>query len=327
MDFLLYLALIPALAVAAQWIAWRTNLPGILLLLLIGVVLGNFIRPDDLLAALVNGDPATTGPRILFPLVSLAVAIIMLEGGLSLKFSELREAGSPALRLCTIGAAVTAVGTTTAAHYCFGFDWRLSALLGAILVVTGPTVIGPLLQQVKPSRRVANTLKWEGIVIDPIGAVLAVLNECARDFRAPLALVGEPGARQQIAQAQVAGARGAQQEHARRLVGGRLALHPAIGADHRLHAGGARRLVELDHAEDVRAVGEGQRRHAVLRRALDPPVEPDDAIRHRILAVQAKMDKSGVRRVHRLGQRFRHHAILLRGRSPVAAFELNSLAD
>lgn len=175
MDFLLYLAVIPALAVAAQWIAWRCNLPGILLLLVFGVGIGVFIRPDDLLAELVDGDPATTGPRILFPLVSLAVAVIMLEGGLSLKLSELREAGSAAFRLCTIGAAITAAATTIAARLCFDFDWRLSALVGAILVVTGPTVIGPLLQQVKPSRRVSNTLKWEGIVIDPIGAVLAVL--------------------------------------------------------------------------------------------------------------------------------------------------------
>ncbi|QDV42733.1 K(+)/H(+) antiporter NhaP2 [Stieleria neptunia] len=175
MDFLFYLALIPALAVAAQWIAWRTNLPGILLLLLIGVAVGGLSRPDDLLAELVSGDPTITGPRILFPLVSLAVAVIMLEGGLSLKLSELREAGSPAFRLCTLGAALTATAATIAAHFCFDFTWRLSALLGAILVVTGPTVIGPLLQQVKPSRRVANTLKWEGIVIDPIGAVLAVL--------------------------------------------------------------------------------------------------------------------------------------------------------
>lgn len=175
MDFLLYLALVPTLAVSAQWIAWRTNLPAILLLLVIGITLGQFIRPDALLAELVNGDPETTGPRILFPIVSLAVAIIMFEGGLSLKFRELREAGSPAFRLCTVGAAITATATTVAAHFCFGFGWRLSALLGAILVVTGPTVIGPLLQQVQPRRRVANTLKWEGIVIDPIGAVLAVL--------------------------------------------------------------------------------------------------------------------------------------------------------
>ena len=174
MDFLLYLALIPALGLTAQWIAWRTSLPGILLLLLFGLVLGMFQNPDQVLAELTGGD-VSAGPRILFPLVSLSVAVIMFEGGLSLKFADLRESGSAALRLCTIGALVTFVGSSIAAHYTLGFGWRLACLLGAILVVTGPTVIGPLLRQVQPSRRVASALKWEGIVIDPIGAVLAVL--------------------------------------------------------------------------------------------------------------------------------------------------------
>ena len=174
MDFLLYLAIIPALGLAAQWIAWRTNLPGILLLLLFGVCLGQFVNTDQLLADLTGGD-LSAGPRILFPLVSLAVAVIMFEGGLSLKLGELPEAGSAALRLCTIGALITFAAASAAAYYALGFHWRVSCLLGAILIVTGPTVIGPLLRQVRPSRRVSATLKWEGIVIDPIGAVLAVL--------------------------------------------------------------------------------------------------------------------------------------------------------
>jgi NhaP-type Na+/H+ or K+/H+ antiporter len=174
MDFLLYLALIPALGLTAQWLAWRTRLPGILLLLVFGVLLGLFVQPDAYLVALTGGDE-TAGPEILFPLVSLAVAVIMFEGGLSLKLGELREAGGAALRLCTVGALVTMAGATIGAHYTLGFSWRLSCLLGAILIVTGPTVIGPLLRQIRPSRRVAATLKWEGIVIDPIGAVMAVL--------------------------------------------------------------------------------------------------------------------------------------------------------
>jgi CPA1 family monovalent cation:H+ antiporter len=163
------------LAFIAQWIAWKTRLPGILLLLLFGVALGQFIRPDDLLAALSGGSSSVAGPRILFPIVSLAVAIIMFEGGLSLKLSELKEAGDAVFRLCTIGALLTWGGSGLAAYYLLGFDWRLSCLLGAIMIVTGPTVIGPLLRQVQPSSRVANTLKWEGILIDPIGAVAAVL--------------------------------------------------------------------------------------------------------------------------------------------------------
>ncbi|PHQ35883.1 cation:proton antiporter [Rhodopirellula bahusiensis] len=175
MDFLIYLALVPALGVTAQWLAWRTKLPSILLLLLFGVCLGHFVvQPDALLADLTGGDE-TAGPNILFPLVSLSVAIIMFEGGLTLKLGELRESGSSSLRLCTVGAALAFFGNTLAIHWILAFGWHLSFLLGAILVVTGPTVIGPLLRQVKPSRRVASTLKWEGIVIDPIGAVLAVL--------------------------------------------------------------------------------------------------------------------------------------------------------
>ncbi|MEM8669512.1 MAG: sodium:proton antiporter [Planctomycetota bacterium] len=174
MDFLLYLALIPALGLTAQWLAWRTSLPSILLLLLFGVLLGSFIRPDDLLAEITGGD-ATAGAEIMFPLVSLAVAVIMFEGGLTLQLRELREAGTAALRLCTLGAVITFVGASFAARWTLGFDWILCFLLGGVLVVTGPTVIGPLLRQVRPSKRVAATLKWEGIVIDPIGAVLAVL--------------------------------------------------------------------------------------------------------------------------------------------------------
>ncbi|MEM6688918.1 MAG: sodium:proton antiporter [Planctomycetota bacterium] len=175
MDLLFYLALIPALGVAAQWIAWRTNLPGILLLLVFGVGLGSVIRPDEFIAELTGGEAETAGLGILFPLVAMSVAVIMFEGGLSLKLSELREAGAAALCLCTVGAMITWIGASLSAIYCLGFSPEIAALLGAILTVTGPTVIGPLLRQVQPSRRVSATLKWEGIVIDPIGAILAVM--------------------------------------------------------------------------------------------------------------------------------------------------------
>ena len=140
MDLLLYLALIPAMGVAAQWLAWRTSLPGILLLLLFGVILGQFVQPDEYLASVTGGDKSA-GPSLLFPLVSLSVAVIMFEGGLSLKLSELREAGSAALRLCTVGAAITFVFVAIAAHFILSFDWELAFLLGGILTVTGPTVI------------------------------------------------------------------------------------------------------------------------------------------------------------------------------------------
>lgn len=179
MDLISYLALVPALGVLAQWLAWRTQLPGILLLLVFGIVLGQWVSPDALLDRLAGSEgtdqAASIGPRLLFPLVSLSVAIILFEGGLSLRLEELREAGRPTFRLVTVGTVITLVLAGLTAHWLLDFGWRLSFLLGAILTVTGPTVIGPLLQQIRPSRRIASTLKWEGIVIDPVGAVLAVL--------------------------------------------------------------------------------------------------------------------------------------------------------
>lgn len=171
---LYYLALVPALGVAAQWLAWRTRLPSILLLLLFGILLGQYTSPDRIIETVTGGDSGA-GARILFPLVSLSVAVILFEGGLTLRFSELRDAGSAVLRLVTIGALVTMVVTAIASRWVLDIGWRTSLLIGAVLVVTGPTVISPLLRQIRPSRRVESTLKWEGIVIDPIGAVLAVL--------------------------------------------------------------------------------------------------------------------------------------------------------
>ncbi|MGK0189307.1 MAG: NhaP-type Na+/H+ or K+/H+ antiporter [Verrucomicrobiales bacterium] len=164
-DPAVYLASVLGLGMVAQWIAWRLKLPSILLLLGFGFAAGQFFGPpDDYLK-----------PELLFPFVSLCVAVILFEGGLTLRFSELRESGTAVLRLCSIGALVAWVLITLAAIFILGFDWRLAILVGAVLIVTGPTVIAPLLRQIKPSKRVGATAKWEGIVIDPVGAVIAVL--------------------------------------------------------------------------------------------------------------------------------------------------------
>lgn len=162
---LVYVTIILCLGIIAQWTAWRIKLPSILLLLLFGFVTGQFyLRPGAVIAE-----------SLLFPLVSLSVAIILCEGGLSLRVRELREAGQPVIRLCTIGAALSGVLTAIIAHYLVGLHWRVACLLGAILVVTGPTVIAPLLRTINPNRRIRAIVKWEGIVIDPIGATLALL--------------------------------------------------------------------------------------------------------------------------------------------------------
>ncbi len=160
------LAIIVATGLAAQLLAWRIKIPSILMLLVAGFVLGpvtGLVSPDAL-----AGD-------LLMPVVALAVAIILFEGGLSLKFSEIKETGPVVWRLVTLGSAVTMILVALATHFTLGWSWGISFLLGAIFTVTGPTVIAPLLRHVRPSKQVGSVLKWEGIVIDPIGAMLALI--------------------------------------------------------------------------------------------------------------------------------------------------------
>jgi NhaP-type Na+/H+ or K+/H+ antiporter len=169
-----YLAGVPLLGVLAQWLAWRLRVPSILLLLAFGILLGHFIELDGLLARLADSDESL-GRKLLSPVVALSVAVILFEGGLTLRFHELKDAGRGVLRLVTLGALISWLLTALAAWRLLGFDPQLAILLGAILVVTGPTVVAPILRQIRPERRVGSMIKWEGIVIDPIGAVLAVL--------------------------------------------------------------------------------------------------------------------------------------------------------
>lgn len=165
-HLLVTLSAILVLGISAQWLGWRLHLPSILILLLFGIVAGP-----------VSGliDPRALMGPLLYPTVSLAVALILFEGGLSLTLKEFRAVGGVALRLVSLGAAVNWLLCALAGRWILGLDWGLAVLLGAILVVTGPTVIGPLLQQIRPAGAVGPILKWEGIVIDPIGAMLAVL--------------------------------------------------------------------------------------------------------------------------------------------------------
>ncbi|NWK55397.1 cation:proton antiporter [Verrucomicrobiaceae bacterium N1E253] len=167
MTPLTYFTLVLALGIAAQWLAWRFKLPSILLLLAFGFGLGHFTGQTI--------DSYLASSDVLLSAVGLCVAVILFEGGLTLKFSDLKESGTPVLRLCTLGVVFSFILTYGAVYYLLGYDWQVAALLGAILVVTGPTVIAPLLRHIKPSRKVGNVVKWEGIVVDPIGAILAVL--------------------------------------------------------------------------------------------------------------------------------------------------------
>ena len=167
-ELLVQATSIIALGVAAQWIAWRFNLPSILVLLTFGFIAGPITHLLDVEAVL---------GELLFPVVGLSVAVILFEGGLSLRLRDLLDVGGAGVlrRLLTVGVVITWFGVAGSAWLFIGLPFDLSLLLGAILVVTGPTVITPLLNQIRPSKRVGSILMWEGIVIDPVGAVLAVL--------------------------------------------------------------------------------------------------------------------------------------------------------
>jgi len=163
---LLVLSAIFVAGFACQWIAWRLKLPSILFLLLTGIFAGpvmGWLDPEALL-----GD-------LLTPVVSIAVAIILYEGSLTLKLSEIRGHGDVVRNLVTVGVAITWFVATLAAHLVLGWDIYLAALFGGIVTVSGPTVIMPLLRTIRPTRAVSSVLRWEGILVDPLGAILAVI--------------------------------------------------------------------------------------------------------------------------------------------------------
>ncbi len=176
-DIALKIALIGVAGMAAQWLAWRLRLPAIVLLLAAGFIAGpatGFVNPAE-----DFGD-------IYRPLVSLAVAVILFEGGLTLNVKEIRETSTAVRRIVMIGGPLVWVLTALSAHYLGALSWPTAVVLGAILVVTGPTVISPLLRQARLDARPASLLKWEAIVNDPIGALLAVIS-----FEIILVLIGQ----------------------------------------------------------------------------------------------------------------------------------------
>jgi len=160
------IALIGALGVGAQWLAWRLNMPAIVLMLVAGILIGP-------VAGVL--EPARDLGPITGPMISIAVAIILFEGGLTLNFHSLRDAAKGVMRLVVIGAPLGWLMSTLALRYGAGLSWESSAVFGGIMIVTGPTVIAPLLRQARLSRRPAALLQWEAIVNDPIGALAAVL--------------------------------------------------------------------------------------------------------------------------------------------------------
>lgn len=174
------LAGIIILGIIAQWFAWRLKLPAILPLILIGLLVGPIatLFTEDggkLIEPIWNGKTGLFPGEGLYYFVSLAISVILFEGGLTLKRSEIRNVGPVITKLITLGSLVTFFGAGIAAHYIFGLSWQIAFLFSALIIVTGPTVITPILRNIPLKKDVSAVLKWEGILIDPIGALAAVL--------------------------------------------------------------------------------------------------------------------------------------------------------
>jgi NhaP-type Na+/H+ or K+/H+ antiporter len=165
-DPIVALVAVGLISIACQFFAYKIRIPAILPLLVFGIIVGP-------VTGLINAD--LLFGELLFPIVSLSVAIILFEGALTLRFSDIAGHGSMVRNLCTIGTIVTLIVVAPAAHFALDISWQLAFLLAAVVTVTGPTVIVPMLRTVRPNGNIANILRWEGIIIDPIGALLAVL--------------------------------------------------------------------------------------------------------------------------------------------------------
>jgi NhaP-type Na+/H+ or K+/H+ antiporter len=162
---MLTLAVAMVAGVSAQALARKARLPGLVLLLLVGVVLG-----PDLLGIL---QPQALGGG-LHAIVGFGVAVILFEGGLNQDIAKLRAAAAPIRMLVTLGALITAAGGALCAYFYLGWGWRLSMVFGTLVIVTGPTVITPLLRRIKVTHQLETVLEAEGIFIDAVGAIIAV---------------------------------------------------------------------------------------------------------------------------------------------------------
>jgi NhaP-type Na+/H+ or K+/H+ antiporter len=177
---MLELAGIIVLGIIAQWFAWKLKLPAILPLILIGLIVGPFstlITEDGTkwLEPVWNGKEGLFPGERLFNFVSLAIGIILFEGGLTLKKEEILNVGPVILKLITLGSVITFFGAAIAAHFIFHLSWDISFLFSALIIVTGPTVIAPILRNIPLKKDISAVLKWESILIDPIGALVSVL--------------------------------------------------------------------------------------------------------------------------------------------------------
>lgn len=162
---LLSIVIVIALGIFSQWVAWRIQWPSIVIMSIAGLLMGpilGIINPEQALGELYT------------PLISLAVAIILFEGSASLDIREVKGISKSVFRIVTLGAFLAWIAGSFAAHFIAGLSLEISFIIGGLFVVTGPTVIIPLLRQAKLKPRTAAVLKWEGIIVDPAGPLLAL---------------------------------------------------------------------------------------------------------------------------------------------------------
>lgn len=158
-----YLTVVIAVSVLCQWVAWRIGVPSILLLLITGFGIGQVVDAESVF-----------GHDVLFDGIRITVGIILFEGSLSLRIKQIRDLRRPVARLISVTVLIAWV-LIAASAYLLGFHPEVALLIGALLVVTGPTVIAPLLRALRPTQRISSLLRWEGVIVDPIGTVLALL--------------------------------------------------------------------------------------------------------------------------------------------------------
>ena len=167
------LSAIIVVGLLAQWIAWKMKIPAIFPLIILGLIMGplstlfldeKWIDPENIFAG-----------KTMYYFVSLSVGVILFEGGLTLKFKEVRQLAGVVRNLLIVGPIIMGIGGAVTAHYFLDMDYRVGLLFGSLIIVTGPTVIAPILRSVRPKKNISTILKWEGIAIDPIGALVAVL--------------------------------------------------------------------------------------------------------------------------------------------------------
>lgn len=180
-DSLLFdLMLVILIGMLSQWVAWKYRMPAIVVMAVAGLLVGpifGLINPQESMGDLFG------------PIITFAVAIILFEGSLNLDVREIKGFSKPVGRIVTIGAFIAWIAGSLAAHYLAGLSWEVAFIIGGLFIVTGPTVILPLLRQAKLKPRPAAILKWEGIVVDPFGALLAVFAfECIKFINSEVTL-------------------------------------------------------------------------------------------------------------------------------------------